>query len=85
MLKHGIPASIYPYAKAKVEARQHLDGAWTVTTKDHNIAQAPPTPLAEPLRYLRHRTAAARTRGARQELFLYLPQPHPARTLSLGS
>lgn len=38
------------YAKAKVEARQHLDGSWSVYYNGLRIAQAPPSPLREPVR-----------------------------------
>jgi transposase len=73
------------YAKARVDVRQHLDGSWSVYYHDQIIAQAPTSPLAEPLRYLKHTTGARRTKAARQELFVYLPEPQPPGTLSLGS
>ena len=40
------------YAKAKVEVRQLLSGAWQVYYQDQLIAKHPPTPLKEPLRAL---------------------------------
>ncbi len=73
------------YAKARVDVRQHLDGSWTVYYHDQTVAQAPASPLAEPLRYLKHKTGDQRTKAAHQELFVYLPHPQPPGTLSLGS
>ena len=73
------------YAKARVDVRQHLDGSWTVYYHDQTIAQADPSPVAEPLRYRKHKTGARHTKGAREELFVYLPTPQPTGTLSLGS
>ncbi|MDH3745497.1 MAG: ISNCY family transposase [Acidobacteriota bacterium] len=73
------------YAKARVHVRQHLDGSWTVYYQEHTIAQAPASPLAEPMRYLKHTTGEKRTRAAREELFVYLSNPQPPGTLSLGS
>jgi transposase len=40
------------YAKAKVEARQLLNGSWRIYTKDQLIAKHPPTSLQEPVRAL---------------------------------
>jgi transposase len=40
------------YAKAKVEARQLLNGSWRIYEKDHLIAKHSPTSLKEPLRAL---------------------------------
>lgn len=73
------------YAKAKVEVRQHLDGAWTVYYDDCTIARAPASPLAEPMRYLKARTSGRRARAAREELFVYLPDQQTPGTFSLGS
>ena len=74
------------YAKARVEVRQHLDGAWTVYHQDQVIAQAPASPVAEPMRYLKRRPARhKRARAAREEIFVYLPDPTTNRTFSLGS
>ncbi len=73
------------YAKAKVEVRQHLDGAWTVYYHDQTIARAPASALSEPMRYLKARSSGQRAKAAREELFVYLPNPLPPGTLSLGS
>jgi transposase len=73
------------YAKAKVDVRQHLDGAWTVYYHEQTIAKAPASPVAEPLRYLMKTNGKKHTKAARQELFVYLPNPQPPWTLSLGS
>lgn len=73
------------YAKARVDVRQHLDGAWTVTYQGQIIAQAPASPLAEPMRYLKKTTGHRRTKAAREEIFVYLPNPLPPGTLSLGT
>jgi transposase len=74
------------YAKAHVDVRQHLDGSWTVYYHDHTLARAPASPLAEPLRYRkRGGPRNRRTKAARQELFVYLPNPQTPGTLSLGS
>ncbi len=73
------------YAKARVDVRQHLDGSWTVYFHEETIAQAPASPVAEPMRYLKHNKGRRRSKAARQELFLYLPNPQPPGTLSLGS
>jgi len=73
------------YAKARVDVRQHLDGSWTVYYNDQTIAQAPESTVTEPVRYLKKTTKQKRTKAARQELFLYLPNQQPPGTLSLGS
>ena len=73
------------YAKARVDVRQHLDGSWTVYFHDQIIARAPVSQLAEPLRFLKKRDRKRHHKGAREELFVYLPDPQPPRTLSLGS
>jgi transposase len=74
------------YAKAHVDVRQHLDGSWTLYYRDQTIAHAPASPLAEPLRYRkRGGPRNRRTKAARHELFVYLPNPQPPGTLSLGS
>ena len=73
------------YAKAKVEVRQHLDGAWTVYYQDRPIARAPASPLAEPMRCRRARNSRRRAKAAREELFVYRPDPQTNRTISLGS
>jgi hypothetical protein len=74
------------YAKARVDARQHLDGSWSIYYQDQTIARAPASPLAEPLRYLKPGgPSSRRTKAARQELFVYLPNTQEPGTLSLGS
>ena len=73
------------YAKARVDVHQHLDGAWSVYYHDQIIARAPASPVAEPLRYLKHNTGHQRTKAAREELFVYLPNTPTTGTLSLGS
>ena len=73
------------YAKARVDVRQHLDGSWTVYFHQETIAQAPASPVAEPIRYLKHNNNRRRAKAARQEIFLYLPNSQPPGTLSLGS
>ena len=73
------------YAKARVDVRQHLDGSWTVYYHHQIIAQAPTSPVSEPLRYLKSSTGHKRTKAARHELFVYLPNTQPTGTLSLGS
>ncbi len=58
------------YAKAKVEVRQLLSGAWQVYYQDLLIAKHPPTPLKEPLRALpRNRRLA---RGTSSYPWVYL-------------
>jgi len=39
------------YAKANVQARQHLDGTWSVYLHDQCIATHPATPFSQPERY----------------------------------
>jgi len=73
------------YAKACVDVRQHLDGSWTVYYQDQTIARAPASPVAEPQRFLKKGRRKRRAKGAREELFLYLPHTQTTRTLSLGS
>lgn len=73
------------YAKARVEVRQHLNGAWSVYYRDQVIAKAPASPVAEPIRYLKHKDGSKRTPAAREEIFVYLPNPQTQGTLSLGS
>ena len=73
------------YAKAKVDVRQHLDGSWTVYYHDQPIARAKASPLAEPMRSLKKRPTRGRTKDAREEILLYLPDSLTPRTLSLGT
>ena len=65
------------YAKAKGRCPTALDGSWTVYYHDQTIAHAPASPLAEPLRYLKRTSGDRRTKAARQELFVYLPNSQP--------
>lgn len=73
------------YAKARVDVRQHLDGAWTVYYQDQTIAQAPASPVAEPKRYIKNNRERACARLPREEIFVYLPEQTTTGTLSLGS
>jgi transposase len=58
------------YAKAKVEARQLLDGSWRVYYKDTLIAQSNPTPLKEPIRAKPRKKS--RARAASEEQWIYI-------------
>jgi len=60
------------YAKAKVEARQHLDGSWTIYHQDAPIAAHPTTPLAEPERY-RIKNRRRQRRDPADVLLAYFP------------
>ena len=63
------------YAKARVEVRQLLSGAWQVYYRDQLIAKHPPTPLKEPLRALpRNRRLA---RGISSYEWVYLASAPP--------
>lgn len=54
------------YAKAKVLVRQHLDGSWSVFSKDNNlIAKHPATPFREPIRQWKKRNAMPKGSGRR--------------------
>jgi transposase len=57
------------YAKAGVEVRQLLNGAWRVYYQDRLIAQHPSTSLREPIRALRRNRSA--TRGAKSHAWIY--------------
>jgi len=57
------------YAKAHVEVRQLLNGAWRVYYQDRLIAQHPSTSLREPIRALRRNRSA--TRGAKSYAWIY--------------
>jgi transposase len=57
------------YAKARVEVRQLLDGAWKVYYQDRLIAKHPSTTLREPIRALpRNRPS---TRGVKSYAWIY--------------
>jgi transposase len=58
------------YAKARVEARQLLDGSWRVYYKDRLIAQTDPTPLKEPIRAKPRRKS--NVRAASEEQWVYM-------------
>ena len=63
------------YAKAEVEVRQLLNGAWRVYYHDQLIAKHPSTELRDPVRALKHNR---RTKGASPEQWVYFasaPQP----------
>jgi len=73
------------YAKARVEARQHLDGSWSVYYHEKLIAQASPTPLAQPKRARRASQSPRHAKASSNELLAYLPDSSTNRTLSLGT
>jgi transposase len=58
------------YAKARVEARQLLDGSWRVYYKDRLIAHTEPTPLKEPIRAKPRRRS--NVRAASEEQWVYM-------------
>jgi transposase len=58
------------YAKARVEARQLLDGSWRVYYKNTLIAHTDPTPLKEPIRAKPRRKS--RARAASEEQWIYM-------------
>jgi len=63
------------YAKANVEVRQLLNGAWKVYYQDQLIAKHPSTELRDPVRALKHNR---QIKGASPEQWVYLasaPQP----------
>jgi hypothetical protein len=63
------------YAKAQVEVRQLLNGAWRVYYQDQIVAKHPSTQLRDPLRALKHNR---RIKGVSPEQWVYLasaPQP----------
>lgn len=69
------------HAKAKVIAKQHLDGRWTVHYKGQIIAKHPATPLTEPARSWKKRPAGGLQRG-RSMTQVYInskPAPLPTR------
>ena len=73
------------WAKARVDVRQHLDGSWSLYYQDQTIAKADASQLAEPLRYRKGASRKNRTKAAREEILVYLPNTPPPGTLSLGS
>lgn len=63
------------YAKAQVEVRQLLNGAWRIYYQDQIIAKHPSTELRDPVRTLKHNR---RIKGVSPEQWVYLasaPQP----------
>ena len=58
------------YAKARVEARQLLDGSWRVYYKERLIAHTEPTPLKEPIRAKPRRRS--NVRAASEEQWVYM-------------
>jgi len=56
------------YAKAHVEVRQLLNGAWRVYYQDQVIGKYPSTELRDPVRALRH---SRRIKGASSEQWVY--------------
>ena len=58
------------YAKAKVEVRQLLNGAWRIYYKDQLIAKHSPTTLREPLRAFRRKNL--HTKGVSSYQWVYL-------------
>jgi len=72
------------YAHATVLVKQHLDGAWTVWYQEQRIATHQSTPLTEPVRAWKRRTAPDPT-AARSMIQVYInskPAPPPKRTFS---
>jgi len=63
------------YAKARVEVRQLLTGAWQIYYQDQLIAKHPPTPLKEPLRALPRKKGLAR--GISNSQWVYLASAPP--------
>jgi len=62
------------YAKAKVQARQHLDGTWSVYLQDQCIATYSATAFAEPERY-RIKNRRRDRRAPSSVLAAYFPDP----------
>jgi transposase len=63
------------YAKARVEVRQLLSGAWQIYYQDQLIAKHPPTPLKEPLRALPRKKGLARAILPSQWVYLASAPP----------
>lgn len=62
------------YAGARVELRQMLDGSWRVYYQDMQVAAAPATEIAEPIRALNRRK---RIRAAAETQWVYLASAQP--------
>lgn len=58
------------FAKAKVEARQLLDGSWRIYYKDKLISKTEPTPLKEPIRARPRKKH--KVKAAKEEQWAYL-------------
>jgi transposase len=67
------------YAKAQVEVRQLLDGAWRVYYHDQLIAKHPSTELRDPVRALQH---PRRIKGAPSEQWVYWASAPPPQAPS---
>jgi transposase len=62
------------YAQARVDVRQHLDGAWSVYYLDRRIAHLPATELREPV-LARLRTRKSRpAKGAHETVLVYFQE-----------
>jgi hypothetical protein len=73
------------YARCRVLARQHLDGAWTVWLEGHRIGRHGPTPLREPFRSRRpHQPGETRTRHLLQVYYETTPAPNPGGHFTLA-
>jgi transposase len=64
------------YAKAHVELRQLLNGAWRVYYQDQVIAKHPSTELRDPVRALKH---SRHIKGASHEQWVYLASAPPSQ------
>ncbi len=75
------------YAKATVLVRQHLDGSWTVSLGNQQIATHPATPVKEPIRSWKPRGKryAGTTHTDVQIYIASKPAPPHRGTVSLGS
>ena len=67
------------YAKAQVEVRQLLNGAWRVYYQDQLIAKHPSTELRDPVRALKH---TRRIKGAFPEQWVYLASAPSVQVVS---
>jgi len=67
------------YAKAQVEVRQLLNGAWKVYYQDQVIAKHPSTELRDPVRALKH---SRRIKGACPEQWVYWASAPPPQVPS---
>ena len=70
------------WAQARVDVRQHLDGAWSIYYRDLKIGHHPATPLLEPSRVRLQSKRKRTTKGAHQDLLVYFsddidPRPSP--------